>query len=253
METWVYFNDVDLENRLTMKGALRLMQEASNCHSDQVGYGLNQIPQTGYSWVLHQQRCHMYQRPGWGTKLTVRTWSRGAEGLMCLRDFEMRDEQDQLVAVATTAWLLVDAKTQRMLRVPEGMMEEYGTVEEQVFAEPLKRLKVPADAPKTWEYTILRRDMDINRHVNNLCYVDFAMESLPPQVEAADFNDMTVMYKRAAFLGDTITCYGGWQTSDGQMLSEKTGAEDEKATTYVAAIKDAEGSHLHAVVYLEQK
>ena len=36
MEASVHFNDVNIENQLTMKGALRLMQEASNCHSNQV-------------------------------------------------------------------------------------------------------------------------------------------------------------------------------------------------------------------------
>ena len=239
MEASVHFNDVNIENQLTMKGALRLMQEASNCHSNQVGYGLNQIPQTGYSWVLHQQRCHMYQRPGWGTKLTIRTWSRGAEGLICLRDFEMLDEQGNKVAVATTSWLLIDARSQKMLKVPVGMMDEYGTVEDAVFDEPMKRLKMLTDAPKTWEYTILKRDIDINRHVNNLCYLDYAVESLPAGVEVVDFNDVTIMYKKAALLGDSIACFGDWET-------------DEHGA-YVTAVKDPEGAHLHAVVRLENK
>ena len=239
MEASVHFNDVNIENQLTMKGALRLMQEASDCHSNQVGYGLNQIPQTGYSWVLHQQRCHMYQRPGWGTKLTIRTWSRGAEGLICLRDFEMFDEQGNKVAVATTSWLLIDARSQKMLKVPAGMMDEYGTVEDAVFDEPMKRLKMLTDAPKTWEYTILKRDIDINRHVNNLCYLDYAVESLPAGVEAVDFNDVTIMYKKAALLGDSIACFGDWET-------------DEHGA-YVTAVKDPEGAHLHAVISLERK
>lgn len=239
MEASVHFNDVNTDNQLTMKGALRLMQEASNCHSNQVGYGLNQIPQTGYSWVLYQQRCHMYQRPGWGTKLTIRTWSRGADGVICLRDFEMLDEQGQRVAVATTAWLLVDAGSQKMIKIPAGMMEEYGTVEESVFDEPMKRLKMLPDAPRTWEYTVLKRDIDINRHVNNLCYLDYAVESLPNGVEAAEFNDVTIMYKKAAYLGDSIACFGEW-------ASEETGV-------YVTSVKDPEGKHLHAIVRLEQK
>ena len=239
MEASVHFNDVNTENQLTMKGALRLMQEASNCHSHQVGYGLNQIPQTGYSWVLHQQRCHMYQRPGWGTKLTIRTWSRGADGLICLRDFEMLDEQGQPVAIASTAWLLVDARSQRMIKVPVGMMEEYGTVEAAVFDEPMKRLKLLPEAPRTWEYKILKRDIDINRHVNNLCYLDYAVESLPEGVEAALFNDVTIMYKKAAYLGDSIACFGDWENGENG--------------TYVTSVKDPEGKHLHAIVRLERK
>ena len=274
MPASVHFNDVNTENQLTMKGALRLMQEASNCHSDQVGYGMNQILETGYSWVLHQQRCRIYKRPCWSAPLTIRTWSRGAEGLICLRDFEMLDAQGERVAIATTAWLLVDAKTQRMIKVPEGMMEEYGTVEEAVFEEPMKRLKMLTDAPKTWEYTILKRDIDINRHVNNLCYLDYALEALPAGIEETDFNEVSIMYKKASYLGEQIACFGAWdvpgpEASPGLVtLSEPGtlpgGSGKEKVliptqempgrqiAPYVVAIKDPEGQHLHAIVRLER-
>ena len=39
----VQFGDVDIHNHLTMKGALRLMQEACNCHSAEAGSGVNDI------------------------------------------------------------------------------------------------------------------------------------------------------------------------------------------------------------------
>ena len=55
----VQFGDVDIHNHLTMKGALRLMQEACNCHSAEAGSGVNDIETTGYSWMLHQQRLRL--------------------------------------------------------------------------------------------------------------------------------------------------------------------------------------------------
>lgn len=244
----VQFGDVDVKNRLTMKGALRLMQEAANCHSNQAGYGLNNIEETDFSWVLYQQRCRLLKRPRWNTMLTIRTWSRGADGLICLRDFEVLDESGENVAMATTGWLLVRASTQRMSKLPDGIMDAYGTVERSVFGESLKRLKPLPEAEKTWEYTVLKRDIDINRHVNNLCYLDYALESLPAGIRETDFNDVDIMYKKASYLGDRIACFGGWEMPEGER--EKSGAADLRP--YVTAVKDPEGKLLHAVVRLER-
>ena len=234
----VQFGDVDIHNRLTLKGAYRLMQEAANCHSDQVGYGINNIEKTDYSWVLYQQRCRMFARPRWNTTLDIRTWSRGAEGLICLRDFEVCTEEGELVALASTSWLLVSAATQRMVKIPAGMMEEYGTVDRAVFSEPLERLRPVPGEEKTWEYTILKRDLDINRHVNNLCYLDFVLESLPQETSLEDFGEVDVMYKKAAHLGDQIACFVGAR-ENGCTVSVRE-AESGRLLTVVQLTRNAE-------------
>lgn len=242
----VQFGDVDIRNRLTMRGALRLMQEAANLHSNQVGYGVNHIEKTDISWVLHQQRCRLYKRPRWNTQLTIHTWSRGADGLICLRDFEVYDENGELVAIATTGWLLVRASTQRMGKMPEGMMDEYGTVTKSVFEEPLKRLKALPDAEKTWEYKVCKRDIDINRHVNNLCYLDYALEALPEGIGEENFNDVDIMYKKASYLGDDIACFGGWEQGDAEEA-------DQSDSHYIVAVKNSTGETLHAVIRLARE
>lgn len=231
----VHFGDVDKENRLTFRGMMRHLQESANQHSDRVGYGVNQIAQTNYSWVLYQLRIHMFARPCWNTALHITTWSRGADGLVCLRDFEVADDEGHRVAIASSGWLLVDAMSQRMIKIPEGMMEEYGTVEKAVFAEPFERLKPAPDAVKCWEYPVSRKDIDINRHVNNLNYIDFALEAMPPEADETMYNDIRIMFRKAAFPGDTIAVSADWN-ANGPMT---------------AAIKNADGSILHAVVRLD--
>lgn len=237
-EFTVQFGDVDMQNRLTLKGAYRLMQEAANCHSDQAGYGINNIEKTDYSWVLYEQRCRIYARPCWNTGLRIKTWSRGAEGLICLRDFEVRTQKGDLVALASTSWLLVSASTQKMVRIPAGMMEEYGTVDRSVFEDPLVRLRPAPEEEKTWEYTVLKRDLDINRHVNNLCYLDFALEALPSGMALEDFDEVEVMYKKAAHLGDRIACFAG-RTERGATVSVKE-AESGRLLTVLRLQKNGE-------------
>ena len=43
------------------------------------------------------------------------------------------------------------------------------------------------DAREAFSYTVGRRDIDTNHHVNNIHYLDFALEALP-QVDAAQVS-----------------------------------------------------------------
>lgn len=249
MKLAVQFGDLDMYSRLSMKGALRLMQEACNCHSEQAGYGINDIERNGVCWMLHQQRVRLYRRPCWNTQLTVQTWSRGADGLICLRDFEMTDAGGAVVAQASSGWLLVNTATQRLEQPSGELLAGYGYDGRAVFEEPLRRLRALPEAKKSWEYTVLRRDIDINHHVNNLCYLDYAWESLPKEYSEEDFDEADILYKKAARLGDRLTAFSGW-------LPEETGdagdgaKEENGGPTYVTAIKNETGRLLHAVVYL---
>lgn len=239
----IQFADLDIHNQLSMKGALRLMQEACNCHSEQAGYGINDIERNGVCWMLHQQRIRLYRRPCWNTPLVVRTWSRGADGLVCLRDFEMTDESGAVVAQAASGWLLVNTASQRLEQASEELLAGYGYDERSVFGEPLRRLKALPEAPKSWEYAVMRRDIDINHHVNNLCYLDYAWETLPKECSQEEFDEADILYKKAARPGDRLTAFSDWMPED----AENTGR------TYVTAIKNETGKLLHAVVYLTRR
>lgn len=49
--------------------------------------------------------------------------------------------------------------------------------------------------------------MDVNQHVNNTNYIDFAYEVLPKELyENCDFKNVEIEYKHELRLGDKIDC-----------------------------------------------
>ena len=56
------------------------------------------------------------------------------------------------------------------------------------------------------DYTVLRRDLDTNHHMNNLNYLDLAYEAIPDNI-SSDFSDIEIMYKSEAKLGDVLELY----------------------------------------------
>lgn len=160
------------------------------------GYSLNTIGKTGYSWMLLYWKVKTFKRPKWNTELTIKTWPRKFERVSSWRDFEVYDDKENLILIATTEWVLIDVEKQKVAKITEKMANEYEIVSKSVFQEDIKgRLKPEENMIKTHEYTARRRDIDTNHHVNNVNYLEFAYDAFPENTKV-DFNNIEIYYKK---------------------------------------------------------
>ena len=161
-----------------------------------LGYSLNEVEKTGYAWMLLYWKVSTVKRPRWNEELTIKTWPRKFEKVSSWRDFEVYDEKGELVLIATTNWVLIDAKKGRPARITEEMINEYGEISKSVFdEEPLGKLTLEENSKKIYEYTTTRRDIDSNHHVNNVVYLEFACNALPND-KSLNFDNLEIYYKK---------------------------------------------------------
>ena len=99
----------------------------------------------------------------------------------------------------------------RFYKLPENIEEIYhGFSDESVFnINDLPKLSIPDRAPdKCDTYKIRRFDLDINKHVHNLNYLDYAYELLPQNVyDGEELNNVEICYKKEIKYGDTIKSF----------------------------------------------
>ncbi len=232
----ITFSDVGENNSLTNKGILRMMQEIAGIHSSIAGYGLNDIPKTGLAWLILNWKLKVYNRPKWSETLTINTWSRSQNAVFSYRDLEIYDSSNNLVAIATSKWLLFDINKQTIAKTTPEMREKFDSIDKSVFEEKFtERLKEPENSKFVLDYKIERRDIDTNHHTNNLNYLDFAYEALPEDVyKKGEFNNVEIMYKHEAKLGDTLMIY--YACTDNN--------------EHIITIKDKETGILHTIIKL---
>lgn len=200
-------SDISENNELSNKGILRIMQEIACVHSAQVGFGINDIKHTGQSWVILNWKLHVFSRPCWNTKLNVSTWASNQRHISFYRDFEITDSDNNLVAVATSKWILIDIDKRTFAKLTPEILNKYPCTDKHVFTEPFtEKLVEPKDSAFVKEYIVLQRDLDTNHHVNNLNYLDFAYEALPVNI-SDNFTDVEIMYKSEAKLDDILEMY----------------------------------------------
>lgn len=195
-KTNIRYQDINEDNKLSDKGILNILSEAAGAHSQKIGYSVNEIEKTGYTWMLLYWKIRAFKRPCWNTKLTIKTWPRSFEKVSSWRDFEVYDEEGDLIVIGTTQWALIDAKAGRLAKITEEMANEYGMVDKKVFEEEIiGKLKPDEDEKRKEEYTTKRRDIDTNHHVNNVSYLEFAYNVFPEDIKL-DFKNLEIYYKK---------------------------------------------------------
>lgn len=147
------------------------------------------------------------KRPHWNSELLIKTWGRNFSKVSCWRDFEVYDETGEKIAIAATEWVLIDAKKLSLTRMTEELINAYGDVPKKVFEEDISgKIMEPENNEKIYEYTSKRRDIDVNHHVNNVNYLEFAYDAFPKDL-SVDFNNLEIYYKKQVKLGETISLF----------------------------------------------
>ena len=223
------FRDVGKSNELTNKGLIGYLEDTAGMHSNEVGYGLNNIKDTGLTWVLLNWKIRVLKRPLYGESILIKTWARNSAKFYTFRDFEVYNDHNELVAIATTKWVLMDAKTMSLTKISEDLICKYDPETKLVFQnEPeINKLILPTEYSSVNSYLVQRKDIDINGHVHNTYYLDFAYEILPEDVyQKSSFDNFEIMYKKETKFGEVIRCFYT-KIQNSHYIVMKT--EDEKA------------------------
>ena len=230
------YTDVGSNNKLTLKALVATLQQAAISHSEQAGYGVSTIHQTHLAWLLLDWKVQIISYPNSNEILTVKTWPRVFDKLYSYRDFEVFDSNNNLIAIASSKWFAIDTVSKKIRKLTPEITEAYGEpitkcVFENAFNE---KLKVPENLKLNFNYEIQRRDIDTNGHVNNLNYIDFALETLDEDVYNSNiFHNLEVIYKKEIKLHEKVNCHYSFENNK-----------------HIITIKNENNDTVHAVVKL---
>jgi acyl-ACP thioesterase len=161
-------------------------------------------------WVLTRSWFRLDRPLLWGEDLTVRTWHREGRGAIMYRDFDLL-AGGQTVGEAVTAWVLMDLETGQMKRL-SAVSELTGTGGGALCKSVLlSKLRMPGDLVPTERRLLRYSDTDINGHVNNTKYADFACDALHMEKRGAEefIAQMRLGYLAQCWPGEELTLLTG--------------------------------------------
>ncbi len=174
--------DCDFQQQLKPAALLQHLSEVAGAHATHMGAGFEAVVAQGLLWVHARMKIRFYRFPTLDDPVTIRTWAKGIERrLLYMRDFEVLDANGKHLAAATSAWLIIDGATHRIVR-PESLDLKLPTVESRVgLDEPLERIRLDASSWKPGEERLGVRAgysaVDVLGHVNNSRYVEWICDA----------------------------------------------------------------------------
>lgn len=179
LSTTVSYWDVDREERLTLAGVFKFLQEAAIRHADQFDTGARTMQTRGETWVLNRLAAAITRYPHYDETLRIVTWSSGIRAFKGYRDFRVYCGEEVVVA-ASSLWLYVNLATKTLTRVPAEVAANFPARAADVFRPDLDKLRLapPASGARELAVTLRYADFDGNGHVNNTAYFDYLQTAL---------------------------------------------------------------------------
>ena len=172
--------DVDGKGVCKASALLGHLQEAATQAAEHGGFSREVITREhGAFWMLTRVWYRLERPLRWEEELTIRTWHRGGRGAAMYRDFDLRVDGVR-VGEAVSTWVLADMDTRKLFRL-SGVAQFEGTDGGELCKDKLlHKPKLPEGlALAETERRLMRySDCDIDGHVNNARYADFACDAL---------------------------------------------------------------------------
>lgn len=202
------YYEMDRFGKATPLTMLSLFEETAFTHCEETDYGVYRLREEGLGWVLLHGTCRMDRYPGYREPFTVETRIVAARRFYGLRVFLVRDGSGALIGSCESMWTFYDVERRRPVPIPGELLSRWGCDP----AAELTRSTPAFDAPDaslidpSLRYAVRISDIDTNGHVNNVNYLEWALESVPPEVQ--DSHTLSLIqgvYRHQVVYGQTVS------------------------------------------------
>ncbi len=168
-------HDTDAFREARPASLLRMMQSAVNTQMRTYRPSYEELHDRGQAFVLSRIAIRFFRPVAAHDPVAVSTWSCDSRGFSFNRCYTVK-KGEELVADATSIWALTDIHTHRLCRV-ESYRANYTNDPPLADSAPL-RFTLPDDMTEVGVHTVGYAEIDQNRHMNNVRYLDLLCDYL---------------------------------------------------------------------------
>lgn len=171
--------DVDFTLRATLPtlGSSILNVAGADAHGK--GFGVDALNADNHSWVLSRMAIEVDERPTQYTDYTVATWINEYGRVLSTRNFTLTDSSGREFARAVTQWAMIDLTTRAAVDLSwVGRAHSEAIVDAPSPAEKPRKIR-SVEPERFVEHRVVYSDIDFNRHVNTMRYIEMCLDMLP--------------------------------------------------------------------------
>jgi acyl-ACP thioesterase len=202
----------------TLPVIANFFQEAAGKNAKDLNFDIEDLHEKGVTWVLYRMHIKMDKFPVRWQHVTVNTWPSSGDGIRAFRDYQLVDEDGNVLGKGVSQWMVLNIKNRRPARIPKEILEMGLTVSEHqlpIDKTPFPEMGTP-DAVRT--LTTGQHHLDMNHHVNNVRYIEWMTGYVPDNLsKGLTCTELKIQYHRECGVDQTIDIKSK-KMSDGKYL-----------------------------------
>ena len=226
--------DVDGAGSCRPSALLGHLQEAATMAAEVGGFGREVLfRECGAFWMLARMWYRLERPLHWGEKLRIQTWHRGGKGAMMYRDFDLF-VGEEYVGESISVWVLAHEQSRKLLRMDSVAALKDTGGGEFCKSKPLAKIRILGELMETEPRRMRYSDTDINGHVNNTRYADFACDALEMEKLRKDqfLSEMQLGYLAECQAGEILSMWVGGE-GDAHFVKGVDGEENPRFETRI--------------------
>ncbi len=198
-----YF-DFDKNYKLKPMTMMNFLQDISTIHFEtRTGHVSKEI--LNGLWVIVEWQIYLDEMPDQVMSLTIKTEPTYFRKFIAYRNYKIEDESGRCIGSGYSKWAYINPETRRQSNLPK-ILNEIFMVEEN--ADKPDKLIFEAFETHLFEdthFTSVYSDLDINKHVNNVTYIRWAIDTLGSEfLDYRKLSALKVSFKREVFEGENV-------------------------------------------------
>lgn len=196
--------ECDCNGTLRIVALMNIFQDIADSHAEQLGIGMEHCLKHGLAWVGSNYHIKIGRMPAWHEKITVTSWPAAEKKIGAIRDFEVRDEKQNIIISASSQWVLIDFARKRPVTLRENM-PDYQVINERALNTDFPKIGTPERPDVIRHFEVRYDDIDVNRHVNNAVYPLWATESTENDFRLTHQpQEIEIAFKKETLYGEII-------------------------------------------------
>ncbi|HEX2867837.1 MAG TPA: acyl-ACP thioesterase domain-containing protein [Ignavibacteriales bacterium] len=203
---FVHYYDADLKKRALLTSLMRYFEDIAILQSEDASVGLDYYTNNKVAWVLYKWDIEILNYPRFKDTIRVVTCPLAFAKFYAFRSFDIYSLSGEHMVKGGSMWFFVDMNTRRPAKIPQEVYDSYQITPADTKPLEIEDPKAPsgATAYKT-TFRVRQSDIDTNSHVNNIKYIEWALEAIPLETfQGYTLRRIKVVYKKETVYGRMI-------------------------------------------------
>ncbi|HBM16753.1 MAG TPA: hypothetical protein DD381_10485 [Lentisphaeria bacterium] len=197
--------DTDMNLRLRMSALSNLLIQSAINSAETLRAGFLDLEKQNLFWVLSRMTIEIDKPLVWNDSLEVETWPKDVKKIFYLRDFLVRNNEQNIVAKATSGWLAIDKLTKRPQTLKQELSDIFSELKDRHAINALPEKLFPVKEGEISELKTTYYDIDLNGHVTSIRYIDWMMDTFPVEFHKNNYpKKVSINYQNETRINETV-------------------------------------------------